>query len=93
MAQQPQYQHSSGCRIIGGLPATGCGIYTSIWHVSTQMLHPSQTSGLKMTGLFGVVTFGMANNFSLDTVSSKISSSKKLVSMVKGGHFTLYTPV
>jgi hypothetical protein len=60
MAQQPQYQHSSGCNIIGGFPISGLGIKTSTWQTLTQVLHPVQSSGSKITGVFGVVMFGKA---------------------------------
>ena len=60
MTQQPQYQHSSGCKTIGGHPFSGLGINTSIWHAFTQVLHPLQRSGLKIAGVFGVVMLGKA---------------------------------
>ena len=60
MAQQPQYQHSSGCKMIGGFPFSGLGMKTSTWQTLTQILHPVQNSGLKITGVFGVVMFGKA---------------------------------
>jgi hypothetical protein len=60
LTQQPQYQHSSGCKIIGGLPFVGLGMYTSTWHSSTQRLHPLQTFSSKITGVFGVVILGKA---------------------------------
>jgi hypothetical protein len=60
MAQQPQYQHSSGCKMIGGLPLSGLGIKTSTWHTFTHVLHPLQNSELKITGVLGVVTLGKA---------------------------------
>ena len=60
LTQQPQYQHSSGCRIMGGSPFTGLGINTSTWHTFTQVLHPLQISGLKVTGALGVAMLGKA---------------------------------
>jgi hypothetical protein len=60
MTQQPQYQHSSGCKMIGGLPLSGLGMNTSTWHTFTHVLHPLQRSGLKITGVFGVVILGKA---------------------------------
>jgi hypothetical protein len=60
MTQQPQYQHSSGCKMTGGFPFSGLGIKTSTWQTLTQVLHPVQHSGLKITGVFGVVIFGKA---------------------------------
>jgi hypothetical protein len=61
MTQQPQYQHSSGCKMIGGSPFSGLGIKTSTWQTLTQVLHPVQNSGLKVTGVFGVGIFGKAH--------------------------------
>ncbi len=60
ITQQPQYQHSSGCKMIGGLPFSGFGINTSTWQTFTQVLHPLQCCGSKITGVFGVVMFGKA---------------------------------
>jgi hypothetical protein len=57
--------------MIGGLPFSGLGMNTSIWQTSTQVLQPSQISGLKTTGALGVVTLGIAITFSLDIFSSK----------------------
>jgi hypothetical protein len=53
-AQQPQYQHSSACRMMGGAPFCGFGIKTSIGHVSTHLLHPLHMLGSKITGMLGV---------------------------------------
>jgi hypothetical protein len=33
---------------------------TSTWQTFTQVLHPTQNSGSKITGAFGVVMFGKA---------------------------------
>jgi hypothetical protein len=60
LTQQPQYQHSSGWSIIGGVPFSGLGIYTSTWQTSTQWLQPLQISGLKITGVPGEMTLGSA---------------------------------
>jgi hypothetical protein len=49
--------------MIGGLPFSGLGMNTSIWQTSTQVLHPLQISGLKITGAFGVTTLGTALSF------------------------------
>jgi hypothetical protein len=49
--------------MIGGLPFTGFGMNTSIWQTFTQVLHPSHISGLKITGVLGVIIFGKAVNF------------------------------
>jgi hypothetical protein len=44
--------------IIGGLPSCGFGIKTSVWHVSTQLLQPSQMAGSNTTGLVGAGGLG-----------------------------------
>ena len=72
--QQPQYQHSSACKIIGGVPLRGFGIKTSREHVSTQELHPLHTSGLNITGMLGVVILGIANTVCSDTISPPLSN-------------------
>jgi hypothetical protein len=63
--QQPPYQHSSGYNTIGGLPFSGFGARTSIWHTSTHVLHPLQTFWSNATGLFGVGRFGAIYTFCL----------------------------
>jgi hypothetical protein len=60
LTQQPPYQHSSGCRIMGGSPLLGLGMKTSIWQTSTHWLQPLQISGLNITGVLGVVILGKA---------------------------------
>src|SRR5512146_2556019 len=60
VTQQPQYQHSSGCKTTGGLFSSGLGIKTSTWQTSTQWLQPVQTSGLKNTGFAGLMILGKA---------------------------------
>lgn len=56
--QQPQNQHSSGYRRIGGRPFSELGIIMSVLHTFTQALHPLQISGLKITDLHGVNGLG-----------------------------------
>jgi len=56
--QPPPYQHSSGYRIIGGLPFSGLGMSMSMGHISTQLLQPLQISSSNITGLFGVIILG-----------------------------------
>ena len=50
--------------MIGGLPFSGFGMNTSIWQTSTQVLHPLQIPGLKITGVLGVIMLGNAVSFS-----------------------------
>ena len=92
MTQQPQYQHSSGWRMIGGSPSTGLGIYTSTWQTSTHWLHPIHISGLNMTCVFGVVILGKAFiSFWLIIISLFCfidSSVIHIVSLVIGFHIT-----
>jgi hypothetical protein len=63
VAQQPQYQHSSGCRMMGGWPLWGLGMKTSIWQVSTQVLQPMHFPGSMRTGVLGVGILGIAYTF------------------------------
>lgn len=56
--QSPQYQHSSGYSMMGGLGLFGFGINTSDLHTFTHILHPLQTFSSNSTGLFGVTRFG-----------------------------------
>ena len=46
--------------MIGGLPSSGLGIKTSTWHTFTQVLHPAQKPGLKVTGELAVAMLGKA---------------------------------
>ncbi len=52
--QLPQNQHSSGYKMIGGLPTSGFGINRSVWQAFTHELHPVQSSALNFTGRKGV---------------------------------------
>jgi hypothetical protein len=75
--------------MIGGLPFSGLGINTSIWQTSTQVLQPSQISGLKITGALGVVTLGTAVIFLSDIISSKKSVYSRGLALILKYHFPL----
>ena len=66
--QQPQNQHSSGYRTMGGFFFCGFGIMTSLRHASTHMLQPLQISGLNSKARFGVGGFGAIYTFSLISI-------------------------
>lgn len=79
LTQVPQYQHSSGCRMIGHLPSCGLGMKTSTGQRSTQVLQPSHMSGLKIAGLPGVAAFGRAQIFMGFSVSKMRELKSKAV--------------
>ena len=59
IAQQPQYQHSSGCRIIGGLP---CRDWESIRPpgMHSRRYYIRRRIRIENDGRFGVVMLGKA---------------------------------